>query len=188
VIQPVPPVVPLPSPVIPVQTAPSPVEVASGPLPQPAASDALNFRDAVAASTVEVNKVQEVTMQRATPANRVWSHASKSLGESLDGMTAIEDTLQQSVRDYLKPPASKFADRSDLARVHRGPDGSSESSSSGSSPATQRSLEDFENFARETLQESLTMGAFTVTAEILVRTSSDIVSSVKQLSNGGGGS
>jgi hypothetical protein len=39
-----------------------------------------------------------------------------------------------------------------------------------------------------TLQESITMGAFTVTAELLIRTSSDTISSVKQLANGGGGS
>ena len=187
-IQPVHPVVPLPSPVIAVQSAPAPVDVASGPLPQTTASDALKFRDAAAASTVEVNKIQEVTMQRSAPANRAWSHASKSLGESLNGMSALEDTLKQSFRDYLKPPASKFADRSDLVGVHLGPDVSSESSSSGSSPTIQGGLEDLENVARMTLQESITMGAFTVTAELLIRTSSDTISSVKQLANGGGGS
>jgi hypothetical protein len=185
VIQPVPPVVPLPTPVIPVQSAPAPVDIASGPLPQATASDAANFR--AAASTVEVNKVQEVTMQRAAPANRAWSHASKSLGESLNGMSALEDTLKQSFRDYQKPSASKFADRSDLAGGHLGPDGSSESSSGGSSPTIQGGLEDLENVARKTLQETITMGAFAITAELLIRTSSDTISSVKQLANGGAG-
>lgn len=184
-IQPVPPVVPLPSPVIPVQSAPAPADIASGPLPQATASDAANFR--AAASTVEVNKVQEVTMQRAAPANRAWSHASKSLGESLNGMTDIEDTLRQSLRDYLKPPASKFADRSDLVRVHLGPDGSSESSSSGSSPTIQGGLEEVENLVRKTLQESVTMGVFSISAELLVNTSSDLIGSVKSLANGGSG-
>jgi len=127
-------------------------------------------------------------MQPPAPANRAWSHASKSLGESLNGMTAIEDTLKQSLRDYLKPPASKFVDRSDLVRSHLGPDESSKSPSSGSSPTIQGALEDLENVARNTVQESITMGAFTITAEVLVRTSSDIISSVKQLANGGGGS
>ena len=127
-------------------------------------------------------------MQRAAPANRAWSHASKSLGDSLNGMTAVEDTLKQSFRDYLKPPASKFADRSDLVGVRLGPVGSSESLSSGSSPTIQGGLEDLENLARKTIQESMTMSAFTVTAELLIRTSSDTISSVKQLANGGGGS
>jgi hypothetical protein len=187
VIQPVPPVVPLPSPVIAAQSAPAPVDVASGPLPQPTASDALKFRDAAAASSLEVNKIQEVTMQHPAPANRAWSHASKSLGESLNGMSALEDTLKQSFRDYQKPSASKFADRSDLAGGHLGPDGSSESSSGGSSPTIQGGLEDLENVARKTLQETITMGAFAITAELLIRTSSDTISSVKQLANGGAG-
>lgn len=184
-IQPIPPVVALPSPVIPVQSAPASVDIASGPLPRATATDAANF--GAAASTVEVNKVPEVTMQRAAPANRAWSHASKSLGESLNGMTAVEDTLKQSFRDYLKPPASKFADRSDPVGGHPGPDGSSESSSSRSSPTIQRGLEDMANVTRETLQESIAMGAFTVTAELLIRASSDTISSVKQLANGGAG-
>jgi hypothetical protein len=187
VIQPVPPVVPLPSPVIPVQSAPSPVEVASGPLLQPAASDALNFRDAVAASTVELNKVQEVTMQRAAPANRTWSHASKSLSETLNGMSALEDKVRQSIDDSLKPAVSQFADSSYRSGLNLGPDGPSESSSSGSAPTIEGSLEELEKVGRKTLQEAMTMGAFAITAELLVRSSSDTLSSVKQLANGGGG-
>jgi hypothetical protein len=181
VIQPVPPVVALPSPVIAAQSAPAPVDVASGPLPQPTASEALQFRDA--ASSVEVNKTQEVTMQRPAPANRAWSHASKSLGEQLNGMSALEDTLKQSFRDYQKPSASKLSDRSDRSSGNPGADGSSGSSSSGSSAT----LEDVTNDLQKTFQASLTMVEFSITADVLSKSSSDTIGAVKQLANGGAG-
>jgi hypothetical protein len=185
VIQPVSPVVPSPSPVIAVQSASSParVEVASGPLPEPTASDASKFRDAAAASTVEVSKVQEVTMQRLAPANQVWSHVSKNLSESMNGMSALEDAVKQSLRDYQKPSASKFADRSDRSSENLGTDGSSGSSSSGSSP----SIGELSNTLQRTFQSSLVMMEFTITADLMSKSSQDTISSVKQLANGGGG-
>ena len=187
VIQPVPPVVPLPSPVIAAQSAPAPVDVASGPLPQPTASDALKFKDAAATSSVEVNKIQEVTMQRPAPANRAWSHASKSLGESLNGMSALEDTLKQSFRDYQTPSASKFSDRSDRSSGNPGADGSSGASSSGSSATSEDLSNDLQKTFQGTFQASLTMVEFSITADVLSKSSSDTISSVKQLANGGAG-
>jgi hypothetical protein len=184
VIQPVPPIVPLPSPVIAVQnSSPPQVDVATGPLPEPSAANASTFRDAAAASSVKVDKIQEVDMQRLAPANQVWSHAGKSLSESLNGMSALEDSVNQSIRDYQKPQASKDADRFDRSKENPGLDGPAGSSSSESSAQLDRLSENM----RKTFQASLEMAQFTITADLMSKSSSDTIGSVKQLASGGGG-
>jgi hypothetical protein len=190
VTQPVSPIVSLPSvipppSVIAVQNASSPpqVDVATGPLPEPTAADASTFRAATAASSVEINKIQEVDMQRLAPANQVWSHASKSLGESLNGMSAFEDAFKQSLHDYQKPSASKFADHPDRSSENPSSHGASSSSSSEFSALLDQLLDTIQ----KTFEDNLKMAQFTITAEVMCKSSSDIIGSVKQLANGGGG-
>jgi hypothetical protein len=171
--------------VIAVQNAASPaqVDIATGPLPEPTAADAARFRDATAASSVEVNKIQEVDMQRLAPANQVWSHAGKSLSESLNGMSALEESVNQSLRDYQKPPASKVADRSDQSSEDAGADGPVGSVTTGSSAMLDQLIDQ----DRKTFQSNLEVVRFTITAELMSKSSSDVIGSVKQLVNGGGG-
>lgn len=187
-IQPVSLVVPSPSLAIAAQrvSPPSQLDVATGPLPEPTAADASTFKDA--ANGVEANKIQEVDMQRLAPANQVWSHASKSLSESLNGMSSLEESVNQSLRDYQKPSASKFTDHSDRSGEKPGPDGPDSSSSSGSSlSGTSALLGQLSDNMRKTFQDSLRMMQFTITADLMSKSSSDTVGSVKQLANGGGG-
>jgi hypothetical protein len=164
-------------------SSPSQVDVATGSLPEPTAADASAFRDATAAGGVEANKIQEVDMQRLAPANQVWSHAGKSLSESMNGMSRLEASVNQSLRDYQKPSASKFADGSDRSGEKPSPDGPNSSSSSGSSAL----LDQLSDNMRKTFEESLRMVQFTITVDLMSKSSSDTIGSVKQLANGGGG-
>jgi hypothetical protein len=117
-------------------------------------------------------------MQRLAPANQVWSRASKSVGETFSGVSALEQKVNQTFRDHRKQSASKFADSFDRSSENRGPDGPDSSSAS---------LDELFDSVEKMFDESITMVGFSITAEVMSKTSSETIGDLKHLESGGAG-